>query len=78
MKPHVLLCKRTGNLVCGYRICFVDDCTFLSDRETPFKDYSIILAKPDGWLIEHPETGPFKYYMNGEWVESNFENLGEL
>ena len=76
MKAYALLCKRTANIMEGHEICFFRNSGMI-ETDTP---YSIGLSvfKCDGWIIYHPETGPFSYYFSLEGVEQFFEILGEL
>jgi hypothetical protein len=66
---YVLMCKRTANLLVGHRVGFIDN------GFTPPEFY---VVTHDGWIVNSLSAGPFLFYMNREWVEENFEVLGEL
>ena len=77
MKQHVLMNKKTGDLLLGQRCWLGIDEPF--DDITP-GGYSIAFAGDwDGWLIFHPSKA-----WGGHWLffnrkcEAWFENLGEL
>ena len=84
IKSFVMLHKKSANIFEGYRICFTDAKRF--ENETPAPEGWKITMVPyddcDGWLMSNPlpesGLGNFKIFMNREWVEESFENLGEL
>ena len=76
IKSFVLMCRRTGNMVEGWRIALID---YRS------KDWSLDIGltvidndNPDGWILYHPQNSEFKLFFNRKWVDKEFENLGEL
>lgn len=75
MKTFILMCKNTGKLVEGYRVCFFDK----TDTRPILNDkYRIAVLKCDGWLLGNPAVGPLFWFFNEPGVAENFENLGEL
>lgn len=70
MTTHVLLCKRTANLLLGWRISFMDY------EKTIFRED--MFAFFHGWILEHPDAGPVKWFLSKKWVDEYFEMLGEL
>lgn len=75
MTEFVLLGLRNAEILIGYRILFVDRPT----EELLDNNIHIVrLDDHDGWILEHPELGPAKWFMNRKWVEKEFTVLGEL
>lgn len=74
MTAYVLMCKRTANLLVGYRITFMDN--FPSEMIGGL--YSLTDLRHDGWIVNTPVAGGFSIFMNVKWVENNFEVLGEI
>ena len=74
MTGYVLMNKRTGHLMLGYRINFLDKGDFEPAlTEVP---YRIGILTHDGWVMAGPEPIN-RCFFNNE-CEEWFENLGEL
>jgi len=76
MKGMVLMNKKTGDLLVGYRVCFFDK---IMEYAKMMNLVGIInIDEYDGWLIEHPGIlGEFRVFFNRE-LEEWCEILGEL
>lgn len=74
MKAYVLLGLRNAELLIGYRIMFLDR----ENMSNEYGHFGVDIFTCDGWLLEHPELGPFSWYMNHKLVDKEFEVLGEL
>ncbi len=78
----VLLNKKNGQLVEGYRVSMFDkpDFEWSSDiAPSPVYRLSVGIHEHDGWIIQVPkEICPFPIWMNRQFVDQHFENLGEL
>lgn len=72
----VLLHKATCEILEGVRVSFFDKC----QEEIVAGSHVVQLQaiEHDGWLLWHPRTGPFSYFMNREFVEKDFIELGDL
>ncbi len=75
MTSFVLMSNRTGELCEGHRVYFVDR---IEKNKSPGDVYLVILNDFHGWIVCSTEAGGFKVFMNREWVEKEFENLGTL
>jgi hypothetical protein len=75
ISSFVLMCKKNGELIEGYRISFLDN----QDTIEVTKGYAISLTtiRHDGWLLCHPEVAKTPMFFNRE-CEKWFEVLGEL
>ncbi len=79
MKPYVLMCKRTGNILEGFRVNLMgaDESQYILQDK-----WSVALVEIHGWIVRSdlPESGfgGFYIFMNAEWVDENFQVLGEL
>lgn len=73
MKSFALLCKRTGELVEAHPIGILD---FING--SIIQEMGVFMCRHSGWLIYHPDTGLWRYFMNKEFVSDRFENLGEI
>ena len=74
----VLLCKKTANLVEGWRISFYDNLNLKMEYKASNYTVSAVAQNHDGWIVSNPEFGGFAVFMNNEWVEERFEDLGFL
>ena len=73
---RVLLCKRTGNLLLGYRVSLFDK-GIRYDSEWGHR-VSLDVYEHDGWIVSNESVSPFKWFMNREWVDKEFIDLGSL
>lgn len=75
LKAYVLMAKN-GNLMEGYRVSLI--------RELDTEQYPLLhkmgfrasFNSHDGWIVIHPEAGPFGYYVPKTF--NGIEVLGEL
>lgn len=80
MTSFVLMSKRTGHLCEGHRILFADK-LMESAHTINNGDWCVFMGPKDqwdGWLVCSTEAGGFSVFMNRNWVEKEFENLGAL
>lgn len=84
IKSYLLLSKKTGNVMEGFRVNFVDAKRW--DNETPSpKGYKVVLMidnEFDGWIVRNPEAdsgmGGFSIFLPRDWADEELENLGEI
>jgi hypothetical protein len=77
MKSYALLDLNSAEILQGRRITFIDNNNG-GMKEYGVGEYKIGFFQCDGWLIYHPKIGQWSIFMNIEWVERMFENLGEV
>lgn len=68
--------SENAELVLAWECCILSDTTGLEDVYP--KGWRIGIMEVSGYLIEHPEIGAFKIFMNKKWCDEHFENLGFL
>lgn len=77
MKQFVLMNKKTGNLLIGIRVCFLDQ-DWCDDLPVANQSWQIGVMQHDGWIVElPPEVSQFRVFFNQE-LENMVEVLGEL
>lgn len=78
---RVLLCKRTANLLQAKRVVLSDESLFFDDLPE-YGVFSIWFGQKDFWdgvIANNPSaSGELWFFMNREWVQKEFEDLGEL
>ena len=70
--------SENAELVLAYPVCILDDTEPITCYDMQPKDLAIGMMEVSGYLIEHPEIGGFKIFMNKKWCDERFEDLGGL
>lgn len=79
MKPFVLMNRRTGDLMVGCRVCFMDQIEELTDIKGGIDlktVWQVGLIEHHGWVID--TGGQVNAFFLNRYGEKFFEVLGEL